>query len=147
MGVCEITLSLAFTFLTHLSGTHVYAEGSDEFTMLKKCGAKVSTVQENGQNVNVIALKPLLGLYHPHEYFLTKLGIEGFKGKEIYKESVEKKGTEAAGTLEAVGTSEAEGTSAVASGHLNKECVVCLNEFSDGEDVLKGSCNVCINII
>jgi hypothetical protein len=114
----------------------VYAEGSKEFTMLQDCGVKL-TVHENGKNV--FNLHRLIGLYHPQELFLTKLGMKDFKGTKIYKKSVDTKGG-----ADAVGTSAAAvGTSADAAGGQHKECAICQSELVDGENIFNKSCSVC----
>jgi hypothetical protein len=114
----------------------VYAEGSEEFMWLKECGVNL-TLHENGQNV--FNLRRLCGLYNPQEMFLPKIGIEAFKGQETIYKGSDKKG------IDAVGTSAAGAAAAAADGHPNNdECAICLNEFKDGENILNGSCNVCI---
>jgi hypothetical protein len=80
------------------------------------------TVHENGQNA--FDLHRLLGLYHPKEMFLPKIGMEVFKEQESYIEGAD-----------AVGTSAAE-------------CSICKDDFSDDGNVLNGwSCNVCTRLI
>jgi hypothetical protein len=113
----------------------VYAEGSEEFMWLKECGVNL-TLHENGQNV--FNLRRLCGLYNPQEMFLAKIGMEAFKTQETLYKGSDKKGIDAVGTSAAV---------AAVGGHPHNECAICLNEFNDGENILKGYCSVCIDII
>jgi hypothetical protein len=81
------------------------------------------TSKENGKNV--YDLQWLIGLYNPKQMLFKKIPIDDFIVKEMYNGQMGSSSTAAEGNT----------------------CAICLENFSDGEEVGKMPCNVRISFI